>query len=84
MERFVGAGFLLLFGIGLALYASRALAAGEVRAGANFLQGPFVPTRDERPALFYGFALVYLLGGAALTFWGVLMLFGLAGPIAWR
>ena len=82
MERFVGAGFLLFFGVGLGLYALRALAAREVRAGANFLHGPFTPSRDHSPALFYGFALLYLLGGAAVTLWGVLMLLGLAGPIA--
>jgi hypothetical protein len=81
MERFVGAAFVLFFGAGLVVYALRALQSGEVRAGPNFLQGVFTPTRDDNPGLFYLFALLYLCAGAALAGWGVLMAFGLAAPI---
>jgi len=81
MERFVGAVFVLVLGVGLAIYAFRAFESGEVRAGPNFLRGVFTPTRDDNPGLFYAFVLLYLCGGVALTAWGVLMAFGLAAPI---
>jgi hypothetical protein len=82
MERFVGAAFVLFFGVGLSIYAFRAFESGEVRAGPNFLRGVFTPTRDDSPGAFYAFVLLYLCGGIALTAWGLLMAFGMAAPIA--
>lgn len=81
MERFVGAAFVLVFGVGLVIYAFRAFESGEVRAGPNFLKGTFTPTRSASPAAFYPFVLLYLCAGIALATWGLLMAIGMAAPI---
>lgn len=82
MDRIVGAMFVLFFGVGLTVYAFRALASGEVRAGPNLLSGVFAPNREDTPGLFFLFVLLYLCGGAALTTWGLLMILGLTAPLA--
>jgi hypothetical protein len=82
MERFVVAALVLFFGVGLVIYAFRAFESGAVRAGPNFLHGVLTPTRDDSPGIFHAFVLLYLCGGIALPVWGLLMVFGMAAPIA--
>lgn len=81
MERWLGAAFLLVVGVGLVAYALRAWADGEVRAGSNFLSGVYTPARHESPGRFYVFVLLYFCGGLALALWGLLMALGAAAPL---
>jgi hypothetical protein len=46
------------------------------------LHGVFTPTRDDRHRIFHAFVLLHVCGGIVLLVWGLLMVFGMAAPIA--
>ena len=66
----------------MVIYAFRAFESGEVRARPNFPHGVLTLTRDDSPGIFHAFVLLYLCRGIVLAVWGLLMVFGMAAPIA--
>jgi hypothetical protein len=75
--------FLVVCGLAFLGVSLRAHSTGELPAGANGLRA-FRPRRDENPAAFYFFQLLYVGFGAWLVWYGVRIALGDAAPLPLR
>jgi hypothetical protein len=73
--------FLFVFGFGLLGVAYQAHRSGEIPAGSKGLK-PFRPSRTQNPFAFYFFLTLYIAAGSALLMWGILVVAGVAQPLA--
>lgn len=74
-----GALLLIAIGSGLLAVAYRGWQDGELPAGAKGLSA-YRPKREDSPAAFYFFLVLYVGGGVAIAVWGLLALIGMAPP----
>jgi hypothetical protein len=83
MPTILGALFLIAMGSGVLAVAYRGWRDGELPAGNSLLR-TYRPNREENPAAFHLFFLLYMFGGIALVVWGLLVLVGMAPPLELR
>lgn len=79
----LGALFLIAIGSGVLAVAYRGWQDGELPAGAKGIHA-YRPNREDNPAAFYAFLVLYVCGGMAIAVWGLLMLVGMAPPLKLR
>jgi len=79
----LGALFLIAIGSGVLAVAYRGWQDGELPAGARGVSA-YRPNREDNPAAFYVFLVLYICGGIAIAVWGMLVLVGMAPPLELR
>ncbi|HEX7062276.1 MAG TPA: hypothetical protein VF200_09905 [Woeseiaceae bacterium] len=81
LPALASSAFLLVMGGGVLAVAWHGYRDGVLPAGANFLRGRWMPSRDANPFGFRFFLALYFVGGTALCVWGLLALVGMAPPL---
>lgn len=77
MPRAFGSIVLILLGVGVLAVAWQGYVGGVLPAGSAGWRA-YRPNRQDNPLAFRCFLTLYFCGGAALTVWGILALFGAA------
>src|SRR5690606_5812187 len=83
LPAWISAVVLLVFGSGVLAVAFQGWRKGELPAGARGMHANR-PNRIDNPFAFRFFLALYICGGMALSVWGLLVLVGMAPPLALR
>ncbi len=83
MSRSLGALFLMLVGAGILAVAYVSYRDRDLPAGTMFF-GVYRFNRNQNPVALYCSVLLYFCSGITLEVWGLLVMVGMAPPLALR